>query len=363
VNRYGGPVLQEAFLKDKEAFVAANSTFQPANATCLSNVEANVQPCIDCAVTACKTKIESDCAPTPPGFWEGVGLVIENEVLDPVGDFFVDDVGGVVNDIGSFFEDDVGGAFGDVGDFFADDVANALDTAFGDAGNWFENDFANFWKEDFAGGVVAVGEEIGDFFSGDFVDFWKDDFAGGIGSAAGDVANFFEHDFTNAFDDAAGAIGGAFEDFFGDVEDVFSDFKRRRRRSVDQSGPEPTCDQLSSEALAGENCPYYAQVSYCAACSTDPDTVCPGYLAAYNEYVRTGQLYIRWKTVGYKVNSVTYDFNPNTGGFENYKASVDIFGVNYQVEIPDDIEIHDNQSVGAVVAVRALTAAAATAAK
>jgi len=109
------------------------------------------------------------------------------------------------------------------------------------AGNWFENDFANFWKNDFAGGVVAVGEEIGDFFNGDFVDFWKEDFAGGVENAAGDVANFFEHDFTNAFDVAANEIGGAFEDAFdgfgdiiGDIGNIFSG-KRRRRRSVDQS--------------------------------------------------------------------------------------------------------------------------------
>jgi len=286
-------------------------------------------------------------------------------VIEPVGDFVVDDIGGVINDIGSFFEEDVGGAFSDVGDFFADDVANSLDTAFSGAGNWFENDFANFWKNDFAGGVVAVGEEIGDFFNGDFVDFWKEDFAGGVDNAAGDVANFFEHDFTNAFDVAANEIGGAFEDafngfgdFIGDIGNIFSG-KRRRRRSVDQSGPEPTCDQLNSKVLATENCPYYAQVSYCSACSTDLDTVCPGYQAAYDEYVRTGLQYYRWKTVNYKVNSVTYDYDPSTGGFNNYKASVEIFGVNYQVEIPDTIEIHDSQSVGAVVALKALTAAKA----
>ena len=48
------------------------------------------------------------------------------DFLDPVGDFFENDVGG-------FFED----------------VADGIGEAFEDVGDWFENDFVDFWEDDF----------------------------------------------------------------------------------------------------------------------------------------------------------------------------------------------------------------------
>merc|ERR1711910_249061 len=51
-------------------------------------------------------------------------------------------------------------------------ISSQSKDVFSDIGNWFENDFADFWTEDFAGAF----EDAGDWLAGDFADWWTNDF-------------------------------------------------------------------------------------------------------------------------------------------------------------------------------------------
>lgn len=59
----------------------------------------------------------------------------------------------------------------------------------------------------------------------------------------------------------------------------------------------------------------------------------------------------------FNYSQVTYEFVPSIGGFTNYTSSVDIFGVNYHVILPDTTDINDNEAVGIEIAEKALAAA------
>merc|ERR1711863_84759 len=75
-------------------------------------------------------------------FFDAIGNWFANDFVD----FWVEDVGGVMNEIGDWFETDfVDFWTEDFVDFFTDDLVDF----FGDVGDWFATDFADFWTEDF----------------------------------------------------------------------------------------------------------------------------------------------------------------------------------------------------------------------
>merc|ERR1711936_303877 len=69
-------------------------------------------------------------------------------------------------------------------------ISSQSKDVFSDIGNWFENDFADFWTEDFAGAF----EDLGDWFAGDFADWWTEDF---VDFWQEDFVNFWEEDFVD----------------------------------------------------------------------------------------------------------------------------------------------------------------------
>ena len=90
-------------------------------------------------------------------FFDAIGDWFANDFVD----FWVEDVGGVLNEIGEWFAGDfVDFWTEDFVDFWTDDFVDF----FGDVGEWFATDFADWWTEDFV-----------DFWTEDFVDFWVDD--------------------------------------------------------------------------------------------------------------------------------------------------------------------------------------------
>jgi len=72
-------------------------------------------------------------------------------------------------------------------------VSTQSQDIFDDIGEWFENDFVDFWKEDFVGAF----EDLGEWFETDFVDFWTDDLPNFV---LDDVPEFFTETLPDALE-------------------------------------------------------------------------------------------------------------------------------------------------------------------
>jgi len=96
-------------------------------------------------------------------------------------------------------------------------VSTQSQDIFDDIGEWFENDFVDFWKEDFVGAF----EDLGKWFETDFVDFWEQDF---VDFWTDDLPDFIMNDYVDGVVYLATfGHNEAYLNFLDDVVDGFED--------------------------------------------------------------------------------------------------------------------------------------------